>query len=546
MKNKKLVLSFFVLTIASAGQAQTLNDAIRLTDDEQYDAATIAFQNRLVAEPSNGSVYFYFGENYLLSDKTDSAIMMFSKGKQVDPNNVLNTIGQAKYTLNKTGDAKAILAEATALIDEALLKAGPKNSLALIESADALIKFKNKNLDRAKSLLDKAVVMDPKNTEIQILYGDIYSELNNGTLAAEYYNKALDLDKNSVKAIVSKGRLYKRSTNNLGAAEEFQNAIRIDSTFAPAHRELGEVSFKLGKLEKAKSEYKKYLDLSKNNCGARRRYASFLYLSKDYAGALNEINQLKQNCDPDNLTLLRVSSYCYYETKDCVKGLEVVQKLFSKITPEKTIALDYEYYGKLLSCNSQDSLAVIKLRKAYELDSSRTDLLSQIADLFYKMKKWPEAISTYIEKINNGKDVKVADYFSLGRSYLYNREFTKADSAFMKVNELAPKYASGYYNRAKANTYIDTTFQPNTAKPNYEKYIEIATVDTSGMASGKYKATLIEAYRYLAAYYVHSEAKDYGKAKEYLQKILLLDPEDKDAIEGIRSLDEQKKNPKQK
>ena len=106
----------------------------------------------------------------------------------------------------------------------------------------------------------------------------INAELVNGTLSADYYNKALELDKTSVRAIVSKGRLYKRSTNYEGAAEEFQRAVQIDSSYAPAHRELGEAYFKLGKLEKAKAEYRKYLELSKNNCGARIRYASFLYI----------------------------------------------------------------------------------------------------------------------------------------------------------------------------------------------------------------------------------------------------------------------------
>jgi hypothetical protein len=62
------------------------------------------------------------------------------------------------------------------------------------------------------------------------------------------------------------------------------------------------------------------------------------------------------------------------------------------------------------------------------------------------------------------------------------------------------------------------------------------------MTVGK-KLGLIEAYRYLAAYYVQPASKDYGKAKEYLQKILTLDPEDKPAREGIDALEKQKKKP---
>jgi len=590
MKNLKLFLIAFALPTLVV-RSQGLKEAIHLTDNEQYEAAGTAFKRLVSSDPANGTNYFYFGENYLLTDNPDSALMMYQKGKQVEPSNQLNTIGIAKYKLNKysvpemkamsertvreaekakrefdllpnktkedearlIGDmnarvsnaqakyaeAKSNVEEANSLIDDALAKAGSKNALAYMEAADAYVHFKNKNLDKAKLLLDKAAALEPKNPEIQLLYGDIYSELNNGSLAAEYYNKALDLDKNSAKAIVSKGKLYRRSTNFQGAADEYMNAIKMDSTFAPAHRELGEVYFKLGKLEKAKEEYRKYLDLSKNNCSARIRFASFLYLSKDYPGAINEMNQLKQNCDPENLTLLRVATYSYYETKDYAKGISTVQKLFSKLEPEKITAIDYEYYGKLLAANNQDSAGIIQLRKAYEMDNARTDLLSLMADTLIKLKKYPEAISTLNEKISTGKDVKTLDYVNLARSYFFNYDFVKADSAWMKVNELAPTYASGYLNRGRANAYIDSTSEKGLAKPYYEKYIELTLADTTPMNIAK-KSGLIESYRYMAAYYVRPESKDYGKVKEYLQKILDLAPDDKEAKEGIDRLEKEK------
>lgn len=536
MKNKKAVLILFAL-VAFAGHAQTLKEAIRLTDNEQYDAATTAFQNLLNHDALNATNYFYFGENYLLSDNADSAMLMYSKGKQVDPANALNLIGQAKYMLSKTGDAKLILGDASRLIDEAISKAGPKNALVLIESADAFIKFKNKNLDKAKLLLDKAFALDPKNPEIQILYGDIYTEIHNGTLAAEYYNKALELDKNSVKAIVSKGGLYRSSTNNEGAAEQFENAIKIDSTFAPAHRELGEVSFKLGKLEKAKSEYRKYLDLSKNNCGARIRYASFLYLSKEYTGALNEINQLKQNCDPENITLLRISSYCYYETKDYSKGIAVVQKLFSKVNPEKIIALDYEYYGRLQVANNQDSLGILQLRKAYEMENSKTDLLFEMGNAYFKLKKYTEASSVFKEKISIGKDIKAVDYFNLGRSYFYNSEFQEADTAFSKVSELLPKWPSGYIWKADSYANFDSTSQIYAS--NYEKFIDVTIQDTSNIP--KYKSKLISSYKILSSFYFKKVPDETIIA--YLKKILELDPEDNYALINLKGYQQQKKKP---
>src|SRR5437868_12413577 len=100
MINRKIILSLFIVCSSAGAFAQTLKDAIHLTDNEQYEAATPAFKTLIAADPVNGTNYFYFGENYLLSDNADSAAIMFNKGKQVDPANLLNQIGLAKIKLN--------------------------------------------------------------------------------------------------------------------------------------------------------------------------------------------------------------------------------------------------------------------------------------------------------------------------------------------------------------------------------------------------------------------------------------------------------------
>ena len=102
-------------------------------------------------------------------------------------------------------DAQRRVAEAQQLIDDAVAKAPAKSAAVLIEAAEALIHYTNKDLDKAKTLLDRALTIEPKNPEIHLLLGDIYTELNNGTLAADYYNKALDYNKTSARGIVSKG-----------------------------------------------------------------------------------------------------------------------------------------------------------------------------------------------------------------------------------------------------------------------------------------------------------------------------------------------------
>ncbi len=549
---KKLLVFLFAIAISAISvSAQTISEARKLTDNEQYHEASAIYKSLIGSSPSNVNLYYYYGDNLLLSDNADSASIVFEKGASIDPTNPLIKIGSAKLLLDAIGvrEAKASLDKdsnnpelkdryetanqnvinANKLIDDAVSKAAPKDPLLFIEAAESYIHFKNKALDKAKTFLDKALQIDPNNIEANILYGDVYTELFNGTLAAEYYNKALDLNKSSARAIVSKGRLYKRSTNYEGAAEEFTRAISFEPSYAPAHRELGEAYFKLGKLDKAKEEYRKYLELSKNNCGARIRYSAFLYISKNYTEAISELKQVEQRCDSNNTAMLRIQSYSYYEMKDFTNGLITVDHLFRVVPQSKRIDRDFEYYGKMLIATDKDSLGIAQLQKAYALDPTRGDLLSEIASAWFKLKQYGNSANYLQQKITLGKDVRVADYYNLGRSYYYNNQFAAADSGFSKVTEISPSYASGWLWRADANSHIDSTSEAGLAKPFYEKYIEIAEADSAN--ESKYQSGLIKAYGYLAYYYILQ--KDNVNGLLYLKKksMLPLELDDKKNVQ---------------
>ncbi len=552
---KTIAIFLFALMSLTQVEAQSIQEARKLTDNEQYENASSVYQALIAKTPSDANLYYYYGDNLLLSDNPDSATMIFEKGKLIDGTNPLIKIGSAKILLDKISvreakfssdqdgsnrelrdryeEALANVQAAESVIDQAILNS--KDANILTEAAEALIHYKNKNIDKAKAILDKTLLIDPKKTEALLLYGDIYTELNNGTLAADYYNRALDLDKTSARAIVSKGRLYKRSTNYEGAAREFENAISIEPSYAPAHRELGEAYIKVGKLSQAKEEYKKYLEISKNNCSARIRYATFLFISKSYNDALTELNQVQQRCDSNNLTMLRIQSYCYYETKDTVNGLNTIRRLFQLVKPEKRSAKDLEYYGKFLIATDRDSMILLgieQLQKSMSLDPSRIDLLTEMATAWSRLKQYPNAIRLLTQKIAINKDVKVQEHLYLGQAYYFNKQFVEADSAVMKANQMSPNWAKAWLYRAKVNAHIDSTSEAGLAKPFYEKYIEVTLPDTSKPDyAAKYNNGLIEAYGYLAYYYILK--RDNPNGLVYLKKKLQLplEPDDKKNVQ---------------
>ncbi len=524
MKTCKFILA---LSFASINflQAQTLKDAIKLSDNEQFESAGKAFETLVQQQPTNGDNYFYFGENYFNAENTAAALKMYTKGIEVMPNNPLNYIGIGKL---QSFEGKS--AEAKVNLDKALALGAGKNILVLLKVAETYTQAPQKNLLQAMQLLDAAMKLDPKNTEIYLLKGDVYQEMGEGSKAIELYKKTAEMDKSSVKALLRIGKLYGRAKNYPLAFDFYSQAAKIDSTFAPAYREQGELLYLSKQYDKAKLKYKRYLDLcGSNNLSARMRYGSFLYLSKEYPAAIAEITEV-QKLDTSINIMNRILAYSYYEKGDYLNGTISINKFFSRAANEgtKVLASDFEYSGKLLSKTGKDSLAIIEFYKAMQFDTTKTELYGEIGAIYLKQKKNKEAINAYEKKIAAKKFVTANDYYNIGKAAYFMKDYAKADTSFGMVISLQPKITNGYIWRAKTQTQLDLESTKGLAKPWYEKFLEM------GPDPVKNKVDIIEANAYLGYYYFVK--KDNVNSKTYWLKVKEIDPNNEKAKKALEAI----------
>lgn len=508
---KACVLPAAAVLFAASAHSQTLKDAIKLTENEQYEKASGVYKKLIQSNPSDGETYFYYGENYYFNDYLDSAAALYKKGSEVNATNPLNYvgIGKVQWDKNQPTEAKASFFKATTL-------ANSKNAVVLNKIAQAYISSDKKNLEEAFKLLNQAMKIDPKNVDSQLLMGDAYLEQNDGSNAVKYYNKAIELDKTSSKGHVRIGKLWVRAKNYKEALTSFGKAIEMEPNFAPAYRERAELYFKIGKFSEAVADYEKYLQLNPD-LGARVRYAEFLFLAKQYNKSIEEIEKV-QKIDSTFVRLYRIKAYSQFETKDYKNGIENMTKFLGKAEQKgsKILASDYEYLGKLQAETGQDSVGVLSILKAIQMDTARCDLYGEIGEIQMKKKKYTDAAMNIEKKVACGKDVNINDYNRLGKAYYLTKEYVKADSAFAKVVKMQPTLPIGYFWRARANSGLDPDSKQGLAKPYYEMHISKAT-DIE-----KNKKDLVEAYSYLGFYYL--QAKDYNCAKSAWMKVKELEP----------------------
>ncbi len=531
MKNelKKIILGIFViLCTVSIVKAQKALDGIHAIEVEQFETAKRIFSELITTNPGDADNYFYLGKAYYKQDKIDSAKICFDKGLEANPNSALNLVGQGSIMFDLGNDA-----DAKTTFDKAVTLTQGKDYNTLMNIGIAYAELGKKNYNDALSYLTRAKTINPKSPEIYVSIGDVYMEQSNGSEAVKYYNEALKINPNYTNAHVRTGKLYTRALNYIEAKAAFEKAISIDANYPPIYREYGELELSAKKYDNAVENYKKYMDLTDKSLSSQLRYARFLFIGKQYQESADLIKQIIPIDSTDNI-IYRLLGYSSYETKDYKTGLMAMNKFFT-MNPRKILSTDYSYLGKLQVKNKLDSLGMTNILKAISMDTTTKELYGDLADAYFSQKKYKLAAESYEKKI---VDVKAApvDYFYIGRAYYFGSEFVKSDTAFASLIGIKADFATAWLYRGRNNYRIDNADQKNDgmAKPYYEKFIELTLADPKYdiKKSGK---DLIESYKYLGDYYF-SVADDKATSKIYWQKVLEVDPNDKQAKDVLSGL----------
>lgn len=536
-----------ILTIgfaaAALGTFAQFPEAAKLTEREQFEKATSAFRAILEASPNNGEAWFYLGENYYANERTDSAMLAYRKGIEVNPSFPLNYAGWGKVLRGegRTAEAQAQFDKA---IETALLKTNKftkaQQAAAYREVAEGLLAGEEPDYNAAMPLFEQAINLNPKDARVYILKGDALFQRNprDGSAPLENYKKAMELEPLSALPVARKGFMYYRAQNFPVSIEEYGNAIALDPMFAPAYRGRAEAYFKNRDFDKATADMKKYLELNVGNTSARVRNAQFLFLVEKYDESLREIQALEQE-GVHNMTLKRLKAFDLFEKGELAESDGALKAYFAEQPKDKVISVDYEYAAKIgqamakelkqdtaaavakgIAVAPYDSLAGELYLKAANMDASKDYLYLEAAKAFTDAHLNERAVDAMRIKVNKPRP-EVNDWYYLGSMANRAKMYQTADSAWATYITKQPNIYQGYLYRARAQAGMDTAdVKTWSAKPYYEEVIR--KMKPAEMDSRK--ADLEEAYNYMGLYWLYNaENMDRPQAKCWFLKVSALD-----------------------
>ena len=304
-------------------------------------------------------------------------------------------------------------------------------------------------------------------------------------------------------------------------------------------------------LEKAITNYEKYLSLTDYSLDSKMRHADFLILVKDYKSLEVVANKMIAE-DKVNPRIFRYLGYAAYENGNVDVAIKSIED-FIKVPTNKVIGRDYLYLGlaKIKKGTNAEGVVdqaafdagLVDIKKAIELEPLVVEELADFGKELFGKKQYEQAAAIFELGAANAESKNYLDdavYY--GISVYYGNagkpaetrnvtELQKADAMFDKILVASPTYDEAYIYKGRINSVLD---KDDMIIKNYEEYANRMTAKgAEEMAKPATVKKVVESYNAIGAAYANT---DKAKAVEYFNKTLVLDPTNKYASESVKAL----------
>jgi cytochrome c-type biogenesis protein CcmH/NrfG len=554
--NKFKIFSLALVASASVVKAQDIKEAKKAIDAEQFQKAKSLLKSIIKAKPSDGEANFVLGNVYLNQSIIDSAKIYYLNGLEASEKKHLNYIGLAQIDLDNKNTASA-----TANFGLATKDIKRKDVDEFIYIGKAYMNSVNPDYTNAVASLKKALAIEPQNAQALLAIGDAYYGANNQNDAYKAYRDAFTADPTLLRAKMQLGVLLKGAKSYEEAIKSFNEVIALNANYGPVYRELAETYYKWARnkpststvnLQKAITNYEKYLSLTDYSLDSKMRHADFLILVKDYKNLEVVANKMIAE-DKVNPRIFRYLGYAAYENGNYDVAIKSIED-YIKVPTNKIIGRDYLYlgYAKIKKGTNAEGVVdpavfnagLAEIKKGVAMDPLAVEELGDFGKELFGKKQFAQAAALYeLSSANTESKNYLTDNVYYGISLYYanvNKTATapeviadlgKADAAFDRVLVASPTYDEAYLYKGRINNLLEKDDQ---IIKNYEEYItKITAKGAEELAKPATVKKIVEAYNSIGASYANT---DKAKAIEYFNKTLVLDPANAYAQQSVKAL----------
>ena len=450
------------------------------------------------------------------------------------------TANAQEAELNAALDGIKSQAPNVAKLAEVAFKKNKKNPEAILKIAQAFYAQKDTaNARKYANLSNEAGKPKYQFAPAYLLLGDIEASYGtDGGKAASYYNQAITFNPKNPEGYKKWAMVYRKISPTQAAKKLEEMKVQCPDEDIDAFK--GHI-FMLANDEKQAYENYAKADINKLDKLGLNEFVRCSYFTGHFADAVRAA-EAGIKLEPRNPTFNRIAMFANYELKNYDAAKNYIHKYFFETDSAKISEYDHFYTALIYQALEDKANMYAHYDKALELvdDQSmikRWAILKSVSDSYLKDQEFENAIKYYEQYLACKPNLNFDD--EEGMANIYSKygdaEPAKKKEMISKAIKLFGTLAEKYpiqvvyatFMRASLNNKLDDNMKNSLAKPDYQKVVELLA-NKADRSKGE-DTMLKTSYHYLM--YNAFLNKNNAGAKEIAEKILVIDPEYKPALE---------------
>lgn len=550
-----------VLLIVGIGHSafgqDNLKAGIDAYNQRDYKQAVGLLTQYLLISPENYDGNFYLGLAQNKLENWDAAIAAFQRAyNKKDKPEALFQLGMAY--LNK-GDSE----QASTLAEKGLKSKVSGVDKANLNFLKASVLFQKREFDQADVVLRYALAEFPKEASYHRLLGDINYERKVYALAISEYNQGIALNSGMAKELHFRlGRAYFQNRQFNEAVDQYKMAIAEDSSYAQAYLELGKIYYWSNKFSEALWAYEQFMKLRPESQEVYFHRGKMYFLSAQYEKASEELVKALQS-DPQNVEIYEMlgeSSQHLKQYDQAEKYFADYERLVKEANPDfiwTKEQAEYWFNRGVANFYNLDTTAFANAEMAFlktlELDSTNSEAYSYLGLMSYNQKQFDKAVEYFQKKLAQDP-TNYNTYINLGYTYLEMKRFDLASEAFQKsleikpdnlktLNQLAWVYLKDIQSYEKSGYYFEKILELDSTDCDAKGYLGVSLLQQE-----RYSSSIVYLWQAVTCLPRHEQfnlwlaqafhkSEQLESARKYYNKVLAINPANKDAKQGLEILE---------
>ena len=450
------------------------------------------------------------------------------------------TANAQEAELNAALDGIKSQAPTAAKLADVAFKKNKKNPEAILKIAQAFYAQKDTaNARKFANLANEAGKPKYQFAPAYLLLGDIEASYGtDGGKAASYYNQAITFNPKNPEGYKKWAMVYRKISPTQAAKKLEEMKAQCPDEDIDAFK--GHI-FMLANDEKQAYENYAKADINKLDKLGLNEFVRCSYFTGHFADAVRAA-EAGIKLEPRNPTFNRIAMFANYELKNYDAAKDYIHKYFYETDSAKVSEYDHFYTALIYQALEDKPNMYAHYDKALELvnDQSmikRWSILKSVSDSYLKEKEFEKAIEYYEQYLACKPNLNFDD--EEGMANIYSKygdaDATKKKEMTTKAVELFGTLAEKYpvqvvyatFMRAGLSNKLDDNMKNSLAKADYQKVVDLLA-NKADRTKGE-DTMLKTSYHYLM--YNAFLNKNNAGAKEIAEKILVIDPEYKPALE---------------